>query len=93
MVLRVMRSVIAGANSDRVMWYRIAAVVILATGTEAVVFSDFGACGKNGSLEEGSEEGYGADYDLQVRARLARFVFYIKSKEDMLRSRIDLHRC
>lgn len=81
MVLRVMRSVIAGANSGRVMWHWIVAVVILATGTEAVLFGDFGACGKNGSLEEGSEEGYGADYDLRVRARLARFVFQSRAKK------------
>lgn len=48
--------------------------MILVTGTEAVLFSDFVACGKNGSLEKGSEEGYGTDYDLRVRVRLARFV-------------------
>lgn len=70
-----MRSVIAGATFAREMWHWIAAFVILATGTGAVLFSDFGACGKNGSLEQGSEEGYGADYDLRVRVRSARFVF------------------
>jgi hypothetical protein len=81
MVLRVMRSVIAGATSGREMWHWIAAVVILATGNETVLFGDFGACGKNGSLEEGSEEGYGADYDLGVRVRLARFVFQSRAKK------------